>query len=176
MIERRHLTVNPYSRPGRRLHTVRAIVLHWVANPGSSAGANRDYWEDRKDGRNGYGSAHYVIDDRTVIEAIPPDEMAYHVGARSYTRFGQRISSYPNDATIGVELCHEDWTGALSPTVWDRAVELVGDLCMSYGLPPYAITTHYAITGKLCPRWFVDHADDLDLIRWDVSDYIKGKV
>ena len=37
------LTVNPYSRPGTALTKVNNIVVHYVANPGSTAKENRDY-------------------------------------------------------------------------------------------------------------------------------------
>ena len=38
------LSVNEYSRPGIALAQVRGIVIHYTANPGSSAKANRDYF------------------------------------------------------------------------------------------------------------------------------------
>ena len=34
------LTVNPYSRPGTAIGTIRGIVIHYTANPGSSARQN----------------------------------------------------------------------------------------------------------------------------------------
>jgi len=174
-ITRDHLTVNKYSRPGRPVDRVRAIVLHWVANPGTSAKANRDFWESRKDGANGYGSAHYVIDDHEIIEAIPSSEVAYHVGATHYKPFAAMIGEHPNHFTIGVELCHPRWDGQPTAKGWDAAVGLVGDLLMANTLLPHEITTHYAITGKRCPLWFLDHPDELDRFRWDVWRYMDGE-
>ena len=43
------LDVNEYSRPGTTLKQVNGIVIHYTANPGSSAMANRDYFEGLKD-------------------------------------------------------------------------------------------------------------------------------
>ena len=43
------LDVNEYSRPGIALEQVNSIVIHYTANPGSSAMANRDYFEGLKD-------------------------------------------------------------------------------------------------------------------------------
>jgi len=78
-----YLTVNEFSRPGKRLREVRGLVLHWVANPGSTAKANRDFFEGRKHGKNGYGSAHYIVDmDGSIIQCIPENEMAYHCGSK----------------------------------------------------------------------------------------------
>ena len=42
------LTVNPYSRPGTRTGKIKGIVMHYTANPGASAMANRDYFEGLK--------------------------------------------------------------------------------------------------------------------------------
>ena len=39
------LTVNPYSRPGTALTQVNGIVIHYTANPGATAIANRNYFE-----------------------------------------------------------------------------------------------------------------------------------
>ena len=44
-IQEEFLTVNPYSRPGTELKNVKKIVIHYTANPGTSAQANRDYFE-----------------------------------------------------------------------------------------------------------------------------------
>ena len=62
------LTKNKYSRPGVLLKAVKGIVIHWVANPGTSAQANRNYFENLKAQPPGlppekyrYASAHYVI-------------------------------------------------------------------------------------------------------------------
>jgi N-acetylmuramoyl-L-alanine amidase len=50
-IKKELLTVNPYSRPSYELLQVNGIIVHWVANPGTSAIANRNYFENRKFGR-----------------------------------------------------------------------------------------------------------------------------
>ena len=39
------LTVNEYSRPGIATDGVRGVVVHYTANPGSTAQNNRDYFE-----------------------------------------------------------------------------------------------------------------------------------
>ena len=40
------LAVNEYSRPGTEVEKIRGIVIHYTANPGSTAQNNRDYFED----------------------------------------------------------------------------------------------------------------------------------
>ena len=43
------LTVNPYSRPGTETNKITGIVVHYTANPGSTAMDNRNYFEGLKD-------------------------------------------------------------------------------------------------------------------------------
>ena len=110
------LTVNPYSRPGRPLSGgVKGIVLHWVANPKTTAIQNRNYFEGLKQQaniKNGrYAGAHFIIGlEGEVIRCVPENEMAYHVEANKYTpRALRELSSNPNNCTIGIELCHINW-------------------------------------------------------------------
>ena len=43
------LSINDYSRPGIALDEVKGIVIHYTANPGSTAIQNRNYFEGLKD-------------------------------------------------------------------------------------------------------------------------------
>ena len=47
-IKENYLTPNPFSRPGTPLNGVKGIVLHWVANPKTTAIQNRNYFEALK--------------------------------------------------------------------------------------------------------------------------------
>ena len=47
------LTVNDWSRPGDPLKRVNGIVLHYVGNPGTTAQANRNYFESLSSGSPG---------------------------------------------------------------------------------------------------------------------------
>ena len=55
------LTPNPYSRPEIPLEKVNGIVIHYTANPGSSAKANRNYFEGLKDSGQTYASSHFIV-------------------------------------------------------------------------------------------------------------------
>ena len=55
------LTVNPYSRPGTALTQVNGIVIHYTANPGATAIANRNYFENLKDTHTTKASAHFIV-------------------------------------------------------------------------------------------------------------------
>ena len=47
-IEERLLSINPYSRSGEKQNNIQYIVVHYVGNAGSSAIANRNYFESLK--------------------------------------------------------------------------------------------------------------------------------
>ena len=184
------LTINEYSRPARKLREVLAVVMHWTANPQANAKENRDFFEARKTGNGGYGSAHYIIDQNgLIIAAVPEYEVAYHTGSsqpdpasgRVYTdearqRFGKYASetNSPNNCTIGIELCPIDEAGNFTDATINSAVELCADICKRYGLSANEITTHHNIVGwKDCPRLWTNKPHLLDAFRFSVADKMQ---
>ena len=172
MIRQALLTPNPYSRPGSTIlmdgkkivQKVEGIVVHWVDNPMKSAQHTRDWFELRAYGKHGYGSAHYNVDKDEIVQCIPDDEIAYHVGAGSfpselYTQLAQhRFQVYPSARTIGIELCHPTEEGWFEEEVLWRAAWLVAGICTRYQLDPFfQIYRHCDITGKMCPKYWVEH-------------------
>lgn len=172
-----YLTPNKWSRPCIPLDRPKAIVLHWFLNPGTSARSAVNWWESRKDGGNGYGSAHIAIDDNEVLRAVPIHERAYHVGALEYTKYSQKIiGPSPNNHCIGVELAHADLTGEPSRMVWDTAADVVADLCRITALDTSCIVTHFDITGMLDKwngipdhPWFVQQPGEMARFRAEVA-------
>ena len=170
-ISNRYLTKNNFSRSGRSLHTVIAVVLHWVANPGSTAAANAAYFERLKnqnpmdDVPDRYASAHYIVGtDAEVLCVIPEDEIAYHCGSKTYTDFAKsKFGKFcdkgysPNLCTIGIEMCHPTESGEFTKQTEESASELCAEICFRYALyPTDDIVRHYDIVGwKDCPRWYV---------------------
>lgn len=171
MIIERLLTVNPYSRPGKGLALTLGVVIHWTAAPRQSAEMVREFFESRKDGKQGYGSAHYIIGQTgDVLRCIPENEVAYHCGSSQadpasgkiytdlareklgkYASFPDKLS--PNIVTIGIELCPTDYAGNFSTATLREAVELCRSICHRYGLKKDQIFTHNGIVGwKDCPR------------------------
>ena len=170
------LTLNRFSRPGTPLKAVRGIVIHWVGNPGTSAKANRDYFEGLKtqnanDKNACYASAHFIIGlEGETVRCVPENEIAYHTGAVQYNAAALNAlhTTYPNNCTIGIELCHPDKTGKFEKETRDSARELCKELIKTYSIPQGNVFRHFDITGKDCPRYFVqnEHAwfDFLDSI------------
>jgi N-acetylmuramoyl-L-alanine amidase len=167
-IKEKYLTVNQFSRPGRNLTAVKGIVLHWVANPKTTAEQNRNYFEslkaqdpagDQKKLR--YASAHFIIGlEGEVIQCLLENEVGYHVGANKYSdRALKELSSYPNNCTLGIELCHVNWEGEFTKETIYSAKELILELCERYKLGRGNVYRHFDITGKDCPKYFVQHEE-----------------
>lgn len=155
------LDPNPYSRPQTALENVTGIVVHYVANPGSTAAQNRNYFNGLKDSHATYASSHFVVDlDGTIVQAVPLDEIAYASNTR-------------NSDTISIECCHYDETGKFSDATYDSLVKLSAWLCGKYNLKEDDIIRHYDVTGKLCPLYYVEHEDEWEQFKDDVFDYIK---
>ena len=190
-IKQQLITPNKWSRPQYCIKEVLGIVMHWTANPKANAEQNRNYFESRKNGNDGYGSAHYIIGQNgTVVQCIPTNEIAYHCGSsqkdpasgKIYTdyarkKFKQYVEDYktnsPNYCTIGIELCPIDSYGHFTNLTIDSAVTLCADLCKRFNLKAEDITTHHAIVGwKDCPRLWVRHPELLDTFRTSVTDYM----
>ena len=169
-IQRSLLTVNPFSRPGKELAGAKALVIHWTANAGSTARQNRDYFESLKnqslnDASARYASAHFIVGlSGEVLQCIPTEEMAYHAGAKLYKPAALNdLGHYPNNCCIGIELCHPKPDGCFASETLAAATELCGLLCVQTGLNPLTdIWRHYDITGKDCPKWFVEHPEEFE--------------
>ncbi len=151
-IEENYLTENPYSRPGTKLGKVKKIVIHYTANPGTGAHANRNYFEMLADVGDTYASSHFIIDlNGDIVQCVPLNEIAY-------------ASNEANAYSISIECCHEDEEGEFSDSTYNSCVELTARLCEYYQLDPKKdVLRHYDITGKECPRYYVKHPDEWNL-------------
>jgi N-acetylmuramoyl-L-alanine amidase len=171
------LTPNPYSRPQRPIK-IKGIVWHWVANPNSSAKGNRNFFENRKSGKSGYGSAHYIIDlNGSVIRCLNDNEMGYHVGSNTYTRDAlNKLGSYPNGTTIGIECTHIDWDGNMTDETRKALIELTAQLAKKYDLTADNIWLHQEVVGwKDCHRFYVNNLAEFEKDKNAVAKILDGK-
>lgn len=153
------LTPNPYSRPQTPLEQVDALVIHYVGNPGTTAQANRDYFESLQAGTDQvFASAHFIVGlEGEVLQCIPMDEWAY-------------ASNQRNADSLGIEVCHPDETGVFSQTTYDRLVELTAFLCGQLELEPDKdVIRHYDVSGKACPKFYVENEADWEAFLADVA-------
>lgn len=153
-----YLTPNEYSRPGKELKEVNAIVVHYVGNPGTTAAQNRSYFENLKDTHATSASSHYIIGmEGEIIQCVPLNEISY-------------ASNNRNKDTIAIECCHLDETGQFTTATYKSLVKLVAALCRTYDLDPETgIIRHYDVTGKYCPLYYVNHEDEWYGFKLDVK-------
>lgn len=157
MITEKFLSKNEYSRPGRKLQVVKGIVVHYVGVNEQKPEQTVNYFESLKNGvNNTYASAHYVIGtEGDGIHCIPDNEVAYHCGAKVYKEgIQEKIGTYPNSNTIGIEMCHTK-TGFTEKTL-DVTAQLVATLLIEHKLSIKNLYRHFDITGKICPKFFVE--------------------
>lgn len=141
------LPVNEYSRPGTPLEQVNGVVVHYVANPGSTGWENRHYFEGLAESHETKAGAHFIIGlDGTVIQCVPLNELTYCSNSR-------------NVDTISIECCHPEEDGKFTEETYDSLVKLCKWLMERYDLDTDDVIRHYDVTGKLCPLYFVEHED-----------------
>ena len=141
------LDVNAYSRPGINTDTITGVVIHYTANPGSTAQENRDYFNSLQYTQETEASSNFVIGlDGEIIQCVPTWEVAY-------------ASNERNMDTVSIECCHPDDSGAFTDETYRSLVQLTAWLCEKFGLTQDDVIRHYDVTGKNCPRYFVDHED-----------------
>lgn len=138
------LTKNIYSRPGNELKSVKGIVIHYVADAGSTAAENRNYYESLKGGEGGAESCHFIVDlDGTIVQCIPLSEVACASGER-------------NEDTIAIAFCHPKIDGIPADATYQSLIELTAYLCEQYGLGKDAVLRHSDLGEQNCPKYYAE--------------------
>ncbi len=146
------IKVDGASRRGTALDDLNAIVVHYIGNPGTSAQNNRNYFNNP----DSTVSAHFVVGlDGEIIQCIPLHEKS-------------SASNHRNSDTISIEVCHPDETGVFADATYDALVRLTAWLCAECDLDADQIIRHYDVTGKNCPKWFVDDETAWTTFKTDV--------
>lgn len=88
------LDINEYSRPGIESDGITGIVIHYTANPGSTAQENRDYFEGLKDTHETSASSNFVVGlEGEIIQCVPTWEVAYASNERNKDTISDRMLS-----------------------------------------------------------------------------------
>ena len=161
VIEEDLLPVNEYSRPGTELETVNGIVVHYTANPGTTARQNRDYFAGLAETHQTSVSSHFIIGlEGEIIQCVPCTEIAY-------------ASNDRNRDTIAIECCIEDESGRFNEETYQSLVELTAWLMGQYELETDDVIRHYDVTGKNCPKYFVENGSAWRAFKSDLAAYIE---
>lgn len=155
------LTPNEYSRPQISMGQVNYIAIHYTANPGATAQANRNYFENLANTHETKVSSHFVVGlEGEVIQCIPTSEISYATNSR-------------NVDSVSIECCHMDETGAFETATYQSVVKLTAWLCTRFGLTEENVIRHYDVTGKSCPKYYVDHPDAWEQMKADIAAQIQ---
>ena len=146
------------ARTGILLEDINNIVIHYVGNPNTSAKNNRDYF----DKVSTTVSSHFIVGlDGEVIQCVP----IYERSAASNNR---------NKDTISIETCHPDESGKFNENTYNSLVKLTAYLCYEFNLSEDDVIRHYDVTGKFCPKYYVENEEEWEKFKGDVKKAIKN--
>lgn len=157
-LKKEYIKLNKFTRPGFKLFAVKGIVIHWTANPGASARNHKIYFGNGAGGR--YASAHIFVDKNENLCIIPLNEVAYAANETGKSKIAKFNGNYgytngnANGCTIHIEMCVEK-DGTISKVVEAKVIQLIIELCKTYGLTEKDVYRHYDITNKSCPTPFI---------------------
>jgi N-acetylmuramoyl-L-alanine amidase len=154
-VDKQLLDFESNSRSGEKLENYKSIVIHYVGNPGSTAQGNHDYFANPESNV----SSHFIIGlNGEIIQCLPLDEKS-------------AASNWRNNDTISIEVCHPDESGAFNASTYTSLVKLTRWLVELGNLNPEKdIIRHYDITGKECPKYYVDNPDAWEAFKEDVAE------
>ena len=142
------------ARTGINLKDIKNIVIHYVGNPNTAAQNNRDYF-DKADTTV---SSHFIVGlNGEIIQCVP----IYEKSAASNER---------NKDTISIEVCHPDDSGKYNDKTYESVIKLIAYLCENFSLDENDIIRHYDITGKICPKYYVENEDAWETLKEDVKE------
>ena len=160
-VDEQLLTENPYSRPGIATGTIKSIVIHNTSETGTTAKEMRKYYESLATTQETRASVNFIVGSNgDVIVCVPDGELAY-------------ASNDRNMDSVSVEYCRED-DGALTEEGYQALVNITAWLCKKYDLKASDVIRHYDVTGRNCPKYFVEDEDAWTQFRKDVSKAMKS--
>ena len=130
------------------------IVVHYTANGGSTATAKSNAKHFSSTDRE--ASAHYIVDEGdTVYCCVPPSNAAWAVGDSGKGWLKGIVTNFNSISVEMVSHSNKDGYYIPSKTV-SNAIELIRQLMSEYKIPISNVVRHYDITGKLCPKPYVE--------------------
>lgn len=161
-----YVQVNKYSRPGIKLNGVKGIILHYTANPSATALNHANFFDGSDGGANRYAGCHFFADKKEIRLTVPLSEVCYH--ANDKPSKVAKLGKNANFNTIGIEMCIEK-DGSIAKEAYANTLKLVIELCKKYKLNESDLYRHYDVTGKICPKPWVDKPSEFTRFKSDVK-------
>lgn len=125
-------------------------------------------------GATRYGSAHYYVDDKQIIQAIGDSYVAWSVGDNQ--GYGKYLNGCTNANSISIEMCVNK--NADPDLVYKNTLELTKNLMKKFGIPAERVCRHYDVSRKDCPhnlrannwaKWWQFKAEIVKPIEWKMD-------
>ncbi|WP_297521642.1 SH3 domain-containing protein [uncultured Clostridium sp.] len=128
------------------------IVIHDTDNRAATADAmaNRNYFANHP---NAKSSAHYIIDDSNIVQALEDTWKGWHVGD------GGNSAAVQNGNSIGIELAVN--SGNNFDKTYQTGIELTRHLMRKYNIPAQNVVMHNHASGKICSRMMIQDRPNL---------------
>lgn len=159
----------------RRSHSdIKYLVIHDTGNTSRTANAMAHFRYLQNATR--YGSAHYYLDDKEIIQTIGDSFVAWSIGDKwGYGNNPNRIKDAYNSNSLSIELCiNSDIDEAKA---YKNLVELTKNLMAKFKIPPERVIRHFDATGKSCPNsWRKNNWSKWWQFKEDIKKPIEWKI
>ena len=159
MIEK-FMKINKYGRPGTKRRKTTKIAWHFTGQHDVAAKNTVSYFSNvvangyRVNGRYIYASSHLVMGlEGEIYHIIPFNEIAYTTNSANAYSVGVECATTGSDD----HYTDKEYVSMIKTGAW---------LAKLYGLDPRKdFIRHYDVTGKICPRYFVNHKSQWEQIK-----------
>lgn len=157
-----------YNNGGKRSKTTK-IAWHYTGMAGAKAINTINNWFNaitngyKQNGKYLYASSHYLCDlDGTIYSYIPENYIAY-------------TTNQANSYSIGIECATIGSDDHYPDVEYKSMVKLGAYLADKYNLDPRKdFIRHYDVTGKICPRYFVNNIKAWNRFKQDCYDELHS--
>lgn len=137
-----------YSSQRRNLDSIKWIVIHYTGNYSKGADAMAHYRYLQTATR--YGSAHYYVDDKRIVQTIGDSRIAWSVADNQGK--GKYLNGCTNSNSISIEMCVN--ADSDQEKVYKNTLELTKNLMSKFSIPAERVCRHYDVSRKDCPHNF----------------------
>lgn len=159
----------------RRNHSdIRYLIIHDTGNTSKTANAMAHYRYLQNASR--YGSAHYYLDDKEIIQTIGDSFVAWAIGDKwGYKNNPRRVKDAYNSNSLSIELCIN--SDIDKDKAYKNLVELTKNLMAKFKIPPERVIRHFDATGKSCPgSWSKNNWSQWWQLKEDIKKPIEWQI
>lgn len=126
-----------FTESNRKSSDIDTLVIHYTGNDGDTAENNGNYFKNNVVET----SAHYFVDDTTVVRSVADKNIAWHAGDWDI-----------NCRSIGIEIAGS--TTECTGKTLENVILLIQRLMKKYNIKKDKVIRHYDANGKICPGFW----------------------